>query len=290
MVSIATSTSTKRWLHDVWVMGGSTIMSAFRKYWAIGWISAKSNLAYVSEVGSRMFFLAVILYIFMSVWKATFANAGATRFEGYSLSEIIWYLAFAECIMMSAPRVTPYIDEDVRTGTIAVQLVRPLSYPLYRLASNLGEQTVRFAVTAVAAFSIAFLIGGAPGNFAFGLLLASAVLPFAFVLDFLGYLLVGLGAFWFEDTSGLALIYSRLTMIAGGMLLPLELFPESFRVVLKNLPFAYIVNGPARLFVHPDVATLWVVLANQLVWIAVLGLAVTLVYRRALARIALNGG
>lgn len=265
-------------------------MSFFRKYFAIGWISAKSNLAYVSEVGSRMFFLAVILYIFMCLWKATFANAGAARFGGYGLTEIIWYLAFAESIMMSSPRVTPQIDEDVRTGTIAVQLVRPLSYPLYRLASNFGEQAVRFATTFAAAFLIAVLLGGVPQNLGAGLCFAVLALPLAFVLDFLGYLLVGLGAFWFEDTSGLALIYSRLTMIAGGMLLPLELFPEGAQVVLKSLPFAYIVNGPSRLLVHPDAATLLAVLGNQALWLAILGLAVAIVYRRAIRRVALNGG
>jgi len=265
-------------------------MSALRKYWAIAWISAKSNLAYVSEVWSRLFFLAVILYVFMCVWKATFANNPAGRFEGFTLNEIVWYLAFAEAIIMSSPRVTPLVDEDVRTGAIAVQLVRPLSYPLYRLASNFGEQIVRFATTFFAAAVIAVVLGGVPDNFATGLLFALIVLPFAFVLDFLGYLLVGLSAFWFEDTTRLALIYSRLTMIAGGMLLPLELFPENFRLVLKGLPFAYIVNGPAGLFVHPDLTVLGMVLVNQLVWIAVFSLLVAAVYRKALGRIALNGG
>src|SRR5277367_2791222 len=130
-------------------------MNSIRKYWAIAFISAKSNLAYAAEVGSRVFFLGIILYIFMRLWKATFAHAHATVFGDYSLDEIIWYLAMTESIMMSSPRVTPRIDEDVRTGTIAVQLVRPLSYPLYRLASNLGEQAVRFAVTILAAVAIA---------------------------------------------------------------------------------------------------------------------------------------
>jgi|AGTN01.2.fsa_nt_gi ABC-type uncharacterized transport system, permease component len=261
-----------------------------QKYWAIAWISAKSNLAYVGEVGSRMLFLTIILYIFMALWKTTFANAGTSSFAGYSLNEIIWYLAFAECIIMSSPRVTPLVDEDVRTGSIAVQLVRPLSYPLYRLASNFGEQVVKFAVTALAAFAIAFVYAGGPENFLNGTLFALLVLPGAFVLDFLGYLLVGLGAFWFEDTTGLALIYSRLTMIAGGMLIPLELFPDNFQVLLRSLPFAYIVNGPTRLFIHPDTSALVVVLLNQLLWITILSLAVALVFRIALKRIALNGG
>jgi hypothetical protein len=67
-----------------------------------------------------------------------------------------------------------------------------------------------------------------------------------------GFLIIGLTAFWLEDTVGITLIYSRMTMILGGMLLPLELFPPVFKTALKMLPFGYIVSGPARLFVHPD--------------------------------------
>jgi ABC-2 type transport system permease protein len=265
-------------------------MNALRKYWAIAWISAKSNLAYAGEVGSRLFFLSVILFIFMTLWKVAFAHAHTVSFAGYTLDQIIWYLAITESIMMSSPRVTPRIDEDVRTGAIAVQLVRPLSYPLYRLASNLGEQTVRFLVTALAAAVIAIVLAGFPKDCASGVLFVALALPGAFVLDFLGYLLVGLGAFWLEDTSGLMLIYSRLTMILGGMMLPLELFPQNLQYVLKALPFGCIVSGPARLFVHPEPAVLLGLVANQLFWIGVFSLIVAAVYSKALDRIALNGG
>jgi ABC-2 type transport system permease protein len=265
-------------------------MKFANKYLAIGLMSARSNLAYSGEVGSRLFFLGVILFIFMCLWKATFANSSADSLRGYSLRELIWYLALTECIMMSAPRVTPQVDEDVRTGAIVVQLVRPLSYPLYRLAANLGEQLARFVVLVPAAAAIAFFLAGVPEHLMEGLLLCALTLPLAFVLDFLGYMLVGLAAFWLEDTSGLSLIYSRLTMVAGGMLLPLDLFPESMASVLKALPFGSIVCGPARLLVHPDPEALCYLLANQVFWIALLGLAVALVYGRALRRIALNGG
>ncbi len=265
-------------------------MSSLNKYIAIAWISAKSNLAYVGEVGSRLFFLSVILYIFMRLWEVTFANAGATAFSGYTLAEMIWYMAITESIMMSSPRITPLVDEDVRTGAIAVQLVRPMSYPLFRLASNLGEQAVRFVITALAAASIATLLVGPPRHLLEGLLLAALSLPLAFALDFLGYMLVGLLAFWLEDTTGVALIYSRLTMIAGGMLLPLELFPESIGALLKALPFSCIVYGPSRLFVHPDSAALAHLLLNQIIWIVILSLAVAAVYSKGVRRIALNGG
>ncbi|HEY9789763.1 MAG TPA: ABC-2 family transporter protein [Candidatus Obscuribacterales bacterium] len=265
-------------------------MNSLRKYWAIAWISGKSNLAYVGEVGSRLFFLTVILYIFMRLWQEVFAHAHVTRFGGYGVTDMIWYLAATETILMSEVRVSSQIDEDVRTGAVAVQLVRPLSYPLYRLASNLGERAVRIVVTGFAAVLIATWLSGSADHLANGLLFFALALPGAFVLHFLGYLLVGLSAFWVEDTAGLTLIYSRLVMVLGGMLLPLELFPSVVQPLVKALPFGNIVCGPARLFIHPDPAALGLLLVNQLLWIGVFSLAASAVYSRALHRIALNGG
>lgn len=265
-------------------------MNALCKYWAIACISAKSNLAYVSEAGSRLVFLGVVLYIFMKLWSITYQNTGSTELGGMTLNEMLWYLAVTESIMMSAPRITLEIDQDVRTGTLAVQLVRPMSYPFYRLFSTLGERVVRFVITFAAAAVIATLVAGPVPHLHWDLAYFALALPFAFVLDFLGYFLVGLGAFWMEDTSGPMLIYARCTMILGGMLLPLQLFPEWSQGMLHALPFASMVYGPARLFVHPDGTQLLHLIALQSAWIAVFGTAVWVVYSLALRRVSAHGG
>lgn len=266
------------------------VMNESRKYFAIAYISAKANLAYASEVGSRLFFLAVILYIFMRLWTITYQNAGTNVLGGLTLNEMLWYLVVTESICMSSPRISQLVDEDVRTGTIAVQMVRPLSYPLYRLFACLGERYVRFFVTLAAGAAIAFFLVGPFQSSGLNLIAFLVAVPLAFVLDFLGYFLVGLGAFWMEDTSGAMLIYSRLTMILGGMLIPLELFPSNVRPLLEHLPFASIVYGPARMFVKPDAGALLSLYGNQIVWIAVMSAIVAFVYSKATKRISAQGG
>jgi ABC-2 type transport system permease protein len=265
-------------------------MKFIKKYWAVARISAKSNLAYVSEVGGRLIFLSVVLYTFMKLWTVTFHQMGATVLGGLTLTEMVWYFALTESIIMSAPRITTLVDEDVRTGSLAVQLVRPMSYPMYRLFATLGERVVRFAITFVAAALIACLIVGPLPHVRVEMLLFLLLLPLAFILDFLGYFLVGLGAFWMEDTTGPMIIYSRLTMILGGMLIPLQLFPAFLQPTLALLPFSSMVYGPARMFVAPDTAEVSRLLISQLIWVAVFSLAVYAVYRVALTRISAHGG
>lgn len=265
-------------------------MIALRKYGWVGLTAARSNLAYFGEVAARVIFLFLILYIFLRLWQVTYSETGETRLGGLTLAQMMWYLAMTEAITLSGPRVSEEVDQDVRTGALAVQLIRPLSYPLYRLWTTLGERVVRFALNAaVGALVVTLFVGVIPFTVG-GLALFALALPFAFVLDFLGLFLIGLGAFWLEDTSGLRLIYSRVTMILGGMLIPIELFPDAVQPLLRALPFASIVYGPARLFVEPSSTFLADLLLRQGIAIALFAGAVALAYRVAVRRINANGG
>lgn len=264
--------------------------NSWGKYFWIAWTSAKSNTAYLGEVGSRVIFLGVILFIFLRLWQVTYSETGATELGGLTLAQMLWYLAVTESIILSAPRVSQVVDQDVRTGQLAVHLLKPLSYPLYCLGNSLGERSVRFFLNlSVGLFMVLFFAGPIDLRFESVLFLLLA-LPLAFVLDFLANFLIGLFAFWLEDTTGLMLIYSRITMILGGMLIPIELFPEYMQPWLKVLPFASIVYGPARMFVAPDAQQFGSLLMNQAIGIVAVALLVFCVYRLASRRIFANGG
>ncbi|HMZ81881.1 MAG TPA: ABC-2 family transporter protein, partial [Acidobacteriota bacterium] len=260
------------------------------KYLWIAFTSIRSNLAYLTEVAARVIFLGVILFIFLQLWKLTFSETRAQQLGGFTLAQMLWYLAITESIILSGPRVSTEVDEDVRTGALAVQLIRPLSYPLYRLFSTLGERTVRFFLNATVAAVISLVFVGPISISLSGLAMFAVSIPLAFVLDFLGMFLIGLGAFWLEDTAGLTLIYSRITMILGGLLIPIELFPDAIQPIVRILPFASMVYGPAHMFVAPGWSQLIDLIIKQSLGIVVLGVIVSFVYQLALKRISAHGG
>ena len=265
-------------------------MTRLGKYLYVGRTAVRSNLAYVGEVVARVIFLGVLLYIFLQLWRVTYAETGAERVGGLTLAQMLWYLAVTESITLSAPAVAPEIDNDVRTGAIAVHLLRPLSYPLYRLWATLGERAVRFTINAVVGGTIALVFVGPISLSLRGLAVFAAAIPLAFVLDFTAYLVIGLCAFWIENTTGLVLIYSRVTIILGGVLLPINLFPDTLQAVLDYLPFANVVYGPARMFVEPDAGFLAGLLARQAAGITVISLLASAVYAAAVRRIHAHGG
>jgi ABC-2 type transport system permease protein len=265
-------------------------MNALRKYWWVALTAARSNLAYLGDVSSRVLFLGIILYVFLRLWQTTYSQTGSTQLGGLSLTQMLWYLTMTEAIVLSNPRVSQAVDEDVRTGTLAVQLLRPMSYALYRLSATLGERFVRFSINLSAGAVITTVLVGPAKSLSFGLVALVVSLPLAFLLDFLGNFWIGLGAFWLEDTNGIFLLYSRFIMIGGGVLIPLELYPAAAQPILRWLPFSNVASGPARIFVDPSWSELLLLLTRQLSGALILALGVWLTYRVALRRVFVNGG
>ena len=123
-----------------------------------------------------------------------------------------------------------------------------------------------------------------------GFAMFMAVLPAAFLLDFLGMFLVGLCAFWLESTAGLALIYTRTVMMFGGMFLPLEVYPNALQPTLRILPFASMLSAPGRMFVDPSFRLLKDSMVTQVSAVIALAGLVALVQFIALRRLFANGG
>jgi ABC-2 type transport system permease protein len=58
----------------------------------------------------------------------------------------------------------------------------------------------------------------------------------------------------------------------------------------KFLPFAYMMYGPARLFVLPDMQLCMQIVLGQIFWLALLGGLLVLAFSRGMRRLAINGG
>lgn len=265
-------------------------MRVLRKYAFVVLLSARSNLVYLAEVCSRVVFLGLVLYIFSQLWHLVFKTMGTGRLGDLTLQQMMWYLTVTEAITLSAPRVAANVDLDVRSGTLVTYLQRPLSYPLYSLAYNFGERGVRFALNFFVGAVVSTLLVGIPSFTWQGAAFFAVAVPLAFVVDFLMCFMIGLGAFWMENTSGVFLIYSRINMIFGGMLFPLSLFPDGVRKVVEWLPFAAITYGPAKLLVSPTTTEFLSVLAKQSLALLVFGTLVYVVYNQASKRVFVNGG
>jgi ABC-2 type transport system permease protein len=264
-------------------------MRTFRKYWAIFQINLLNGLAYPAELLTRSVMILLFMWIFFQLWRVTFAASHSDLINGLSLNDTMWYLLLAETLELGRPRLSAAVSRQVKDGSIAYLLNKPYDFLLYQLASGLGESLPRMGGLALLGGALVWIMAGPPPALvqwpAAGLALAGA-----WLLHFCFGMLIGLAAFVAEEVAPFEWIYQKMVFILGGLLIPLDFYPAWLQSVARSLPFAYMLYGPARLFVQPEVGLLGRILAGQVFWLVGMGGLLALVYLRGLRRLAINGG
>ncbi len=264
-------------------------MKELRKLAAVALAYARSVWAYPGAEVLRTIFLLVILVVFLSLWRTTYGAMHAARLGGLSLAQMLEYLVGTEAIILSAPRFAERIGDDVRTGGLAVQLTRPVSYPLFQFAVAAGESWPRLLLNlAVGSALVALVTGTLPVSAAGVAAYLLAYLP-AFLLYAALFLALALTSFWLEDAWAITFVASRMVMILGGLLVPLALFPPVLSRIARILPLQLMVYGPARQLARPF-AGFPSLLLDQAIWLLILGGLLWLIYRKGVQALHVQGG
>lgn len=260
-----------------------------RKYGAIALASARRALAERSVLAGRAVFLGVIVFIFSRVWE-TVLGQGPEAIPGVGKRELIWYLAVTEWCLLSVPHLFLAIEADVRSGDIACRLVRPVSYLGAQIAEALGETGLRLLVLGPTGAAVAFLTAGGFPDDPRGLLFALPLGALASVLAVLSTAAIGLSAFWIVDTSPIYWIWQKLVFVLGGLLLPLELYPDWLRTLARCSPFPAMLWGPGRMAFGFAPGAALVTLLELLAWGVLIGVGLAWLSRSARARLTVSGG
>jgi ABC-2 type transport system permease protein len=182
------------------------------------------------------------------------------------------------------------IQEEVKDGTLAYNLLRPYSYVLFQVSRSMGESLVKMLPILAEGFVLAFLFVGPLPNYL-------AALPFGLILIVGGLLLntlwhvnIGLLAFWFEEVSPFLWILQKFIFILGGLFFPINFFPGWLQGICKYLPFAYSAYWPAYTMVDFSTARFFSALAGTVCYLAILLLISSLLFGLARKRVHVQGG
>lgn len=266
------------------------VRPSLAKYVAITETNLQNQLAYFWDFAWRSVFMILIMFIFIQLWSATYKAQGVNQIAGLSLLDTIWYLVWAETVMLGNIRFADKVAQEVRDGSIAYTLGRPYNYLLYHLANGLGDALIRATLTLLTGATLVWLLLGPPPAQLAHLPAVLLVLALAYLLDFCIQGIIALSAFITEDITAFQLIYSKIIFILGGLLLPIDFLPDWLQRIAKLLPFRLIAYAPGRLFVSFERALFWEFFRGQLLWIGACGILLALMYRWGTRRVSINGG
>ncbi|MEV0220771.1 ABC-2 family transporter protein [Streptomyces sp. NPDC050704] len=184
------------------------------------------------------------------------------------------------------------IPERIRDGRVAIDLVRPLSFPIQMICAQSGV-TLAMLPFALLAIPFAVLIGGAqqPPSAASAILwMFSSVL--GYIVTVLLATMVGMLAFWTLEVSGIFMVYRMVGQLMSGALIPLWFMPEWLQSLALWLPFQGTTYTPLAIYVGQlqGILDLCTAVGRQLAWLIVLCVILRTVWTRAWRRVVVQGG
>ena len=203
-----------------------------------------------------------------------------------------YYLAALVVRLMTGAWVIWEVNFEIRQGTLAYRLLRPLHPLVAYAAENVGAMPMRLALVVPLAAAAVVIAG--PSHLTHDPLLL-AILPVAVVgawlITFLAMAVIGALAFYVESSGALFEVWLGLFGVFSGYLIPLELFPRWLAAAARFLPFRYMLAFPVEMVVGmtPRGAAL-AELGVQWLFVAVLALAARAIWRMGLRRFAAYGG
>lgn len=247
--------------------------------------SAAARMA--AERGGLVFaglFYLMVTAVLTALWSAA---AGTGLIAGYSALALTWYVATSEAATIPLEyRLIEEVGDDIASGAIAAELLRPASVVGVRIASAFGRVLPKLAVCAGLGLVFAVAFYGAPPSWA-GVALAAPALVLALLLNLVAQHGFAAAAFWINDAKSTWFLYQKLVFVLGGMLLPIEVLPDAIEGVARWLPTAAMAYVPARLaagYIEPEL------LLVQVGWLAVLTVATVRVFAAGERRLQVVGG
>lgn len=248
--------------------------------------AARRSIADPAQLLVPAGFYVLVVAVLGSLWRAAAEQGGGTL-AGYAAGALVWYIAGSEAATVALDlRMIERTGEDIASGAVVVELLRPVSTLGMRIATELGRSLPRLAFCIVAGTLFGLVTtGGIPSLPAAALAVPALLL--AVTCNTLAQHAFAAASFWVRDARSAWFLYQKLVFLLGGMLIPIEVFPSWLQTAARALPFVAMSYVPARLlagFFEP-----WL-LALQLGWLVVLGVAAAAAFAAGERRVQAVGG
>ena len=244
---------------------------------------------YRVEVFTNVGSVLLRVYLFRSLWTALYAQNAAPA--DIPLHAMITYATIALLMgLILEIDGTRAIRERIREGTIATDLMKPISLPLYFFSDGFG-QTVFHALLIVPSVLLALLPVHIDVPSPATLALFALSFALGYLVNFFLNFLMNIVAFWTLETFALQLMVRWASDLLGGQILPLSFFPGVLGTIVGALPFASIYWTPLRIYIGQVApAEIPGLLAVQMGWLVLFAGVSAVVWRLAERRVVVQGG
>jgi ABC-2 type transport system permease protein len=253
------------------------------------------RIGVAETVAYRAEFLVWILtttqpLIMLGLWTSVAREA---PFASYSSANFVAY--FLACLIvrqLTGNWVAWQMSEEVRSGAMAMRLLRPL-HPFFAYAAS---HAAAIPFRSFIALPVAFVLLASSGASVLStdpvqlVLLVPSIL-LAWLITFALMFAIGALAFFLTQTMAIANLYFALFSLFSGYMMPINLLPPWIAALARWLPFRFMLSAPVELMTQSlDRAHLVRLLGGQLAWTAILLAIALALWRAGVKRFEAVGG
>lgn len=256
----------------------------------------KRQLAYKGA-----FYLFIFISLFSSfisyfLWMAIYGSSENGSLGGLTQNEMVVYI-FMVYITTSVVNISisKEVGMDIVKGQVIMNLIKPIDYRMSLVFKALGNMVYRFMVPGIfiwiglEIYKVNVLGMGFTGIDNILLYVLSCLMSFMIyvLFDFC----FGMIGFFTTYIFGLEMIKTAILMFLTGQLIPLSFFPEAVQTVFSYLPFSSMAYTPVMIYLGKYTGfELLKVLLIQFVWVVLLYVGGSLIWKKVTKRMIVLGG
>lgn len=278
------------------------IKKLFKLYLPFSKAGVKVELAYKAQIVIWIFVSFIQIFFVLFLYQAIYRNSPdgmSSVINGFSFYDMVLYMitSFFFSFVMGAGDTSYDIWTDIKEGTIANTLTKPVSYRLRHLFTYLGVLAFDYVIIIVPFLTLVYglaiglgIIQVTAAKFILNVLLFIVFSAVAGAVNNAISYFVGMLVFYTDHLFGLNMARNALQGFLGGQMLPLA-YMGKLGTIFSFTPFAFMNSIPVlTLMGKIDAVRALIYLGIALLWISAIELANHLIFKHALKKITVQGG
>lgn len=221
--------------------------------------------AAAAGIVTQLFFGFVMVQVYEAFYRSSVGP------HPIALTEVISYIWLGQAMLGMLPwNVEPEIRDQIRTGGVVYELLRPVDLYSLWYARAVARRVAPTVLRAVPQFAIAipFLGLQTPPSWESALAWVAATAG-ALALAAAITTLLTITLMWTLSGDGVMMLAVSAVVFFSGQAVPLPLFPDWAQPIVSNLPFRGLIDIPFRLYLgHIPASEAPRLVGFQLAWAA----------------------
>ena len=262
----------------------------------------KIELAYKAQIVMWILISFIEVFFVVFLYQAVYRNSPDgldSVINGFTFYDMILYMltSFFFTFVMGSGDTSYDVYTDIREGTIANTLTKPVSYRLRHLFTYLGVFVFDWLVVVLPFLTVIYgifiglgLLSVTVGGFILNVVLFILFSILAgFINNAISYF-IGLMVFYTDHLFGLNMARNAIQGFLGGQMLPLA-YMGTLGVVFSFTPFAFMNSVPVLVIMGKvDIMQALLYILIAILWILIIEVANHFIFKSALEKLAVQGG